>query len=56
MFDATCQRHRHRVLLSNRRILSIANDDAGILVRFRCWCGEEGEFRTGRPRPRQGVM
>jgi hypothetical protein len=56
MFDAICHRHGHRLLLSSRRILSITNDDLGIVVRFRCWCGDEGEYRTGRPRPRQGVM
>jgi len=56
MFDAICHRHGHRVLLSNRRILSVANDDAGILVRYRCWCGDEGELRTGRPRASRAVM
>jgi hypothetical protein len=49
MFDVTCHRHGHRVLLGNERIVSIANDETGILVRYRCWCGELGELRTGRP-------
>jgi hypothetical protein len=40
------------VLLGERRIISVRNDDTGIHVHFRCWCGEEGEVRTGRPRPR----
>jgi hypothetical protein len=59
MFDAICQRHGCRVLLGNERILSVHNDDVGIRVRYRCWCGEDGELRTGRPHRRvlpQGVM
>jgi hypothetical protein len=52
MFDVMCQRHGHRVLLGNRRIEAITNDDTGIHVHYRCWCGEAGEFRTGRPRPK----
>jgi hypothetical protein len=55
MFDVMCNRHGHRVLLGDRRILSITNDDAGILVRYRCSCGEPGEVRTGRrPHHRPG--
>jgi hypothetical protein len=55
MFDVTCHRHGHRVLLGNQRILSVTNDDTGILVRYRCWCGEIGEVRTGRRRQRQEI-
>jgi hypothetical protein len=55
MFDAFCHRHGHRVLLGERRIISVRNDDTGIHVHFRCWCGEEGEVRTGRPRPRANL-
>jgi hypothetical protein len=50
MFQATCHRAGRRVLLGNERIVSVVNDDAGILLRFRCWCGELEELRTGRPR------
>jgi hypothetical protein len=52
MFQATCHRDGRRVLLGNERIVSLVNDDAGILVRYRCWCGEVEELRTGRPRRR----
>jgi hypothetical protein len=52
MFHATCHRDGRRVLLGNERIVSLVNDDAGILVRYRCWCGEVEELRTGRPRRR----
>jgi hypothetical protein len=38
------------VLLSERRIQGIANTDTGIVVTWRCWCGFDGETRTGRRR------
>jgi hypothetical protein len=50
MFDVHCHRHGRRVLLGERRILSITDDDAGIVVRYRCACGDLGELRTGRAR------
>jgi hypothetical protein len=50
MFDAYCRQHGCRVLLGERRITAIRNDATGIHVHFRCWCGEEGEVRTGRAR------
>jgi hypothetical protein len=52
MFDAYCHRHGARVLLGERRITALRNDATGIHIRFRCWCGEEGEVVTGRARPR----
>jgi len=50
MFDAYCHRHGARELLGDRRISANRNEANGIHVRFRCWCGEEGEVVTGRAR------
>jgi hypothetical protein len=55
MFDVHCPRHGHRVLLGNRRIVSVVNDDSGILLRYRCWCGEDGEVRFSRRSQHRGV-
>ena len=51
MFEVHCPRHGTRVLLSEGRIRGIANTETGIVVAWRCWCGLEGETRTGRRRP-----
>ncbi len=40
------------MLLGNARIVSLEHDDAGILVHYRCWCGDLETFRTGRTRRR----
>jgi hypothetical protein len=55
VFSVDCPRHGRRVLVSNRRILSVNEDATGLVVRYRCWCGDEGEFRTGRPRRHQDL-
>jgi hypothetical protein len=56
MFAIDCPRHGARVLVTNRHILSIAEDGSGLVVRYRCWCGDEGRFHTGRPRRAEGVL
>jgi hypothetical protein len=53
MLDVTCPHHGRRVLLGNERIVAMTNDDTGIVVRYRCWCGEVGELHTGRVRARR---
>jgi len=50
MFEVHCPRHGTRVLLSESRIRSVTNTDGGIVVAWRCWCGVNGETRTGRRR------
>jgi hypothetical protein len=51
MFDIYCPRHRARVLLGSRSIESVVNTDDGIVVHWRCRCGEHGAFVTGRRNP-----
>jgi len=36
------------VLLPERHIESLRNGDAGIEVRWVCYCGHRGSFLTGR--------
>jgi hypothetical protein len=48
MFEVHCPRHQTRVLLANSAIRRITNTDAGLVVRWRCWCGHEGTLHTGR--------
>jgi hypothetical protein len=49
MFDVDCPGCEARVLLGPRNITAMDNTDAGIVVRWRCRCGSEGSFLTGRP-------
>ncbi len=48
MFDVFCEHHHSRVLLGTSRIREIRNTADGIDVSFRCYCGGEGVWRTGR--------
>jgi hypothetical protein len=48
MFSAHCSQHGTEVLLTERRIISIEVEADTVLVRFRCRCGTEGEFRDPR--------
>jgi len=48
MFSVHCPKHGHEVLLGERRIESLHNSDAGIEVRWLCYCGHRGSFLTGR--------
>lgn len=49
MFDAYCAHHGGRVLLTTRHILGLDHTGGGIVVRFRCWCGEVGSTAFGEP-------
>ena len=55
MFSVHCPRHGTRVLLSERRIEGIDPVDDGLVVRWRCRCGQDGQFHTGRPRRRTDI-
>lgn len=48
MFTVHCDCVDGEMLLSESRITGIANTDDGIIVAFRCWCGRDGTFLTGR--------
>jgi hypothetical protein len=47
VFDVFCERHGTRVLLTATNIRSLANGSRGIVLRWRCHCGHEGEWVTG---------
>lgn len=52
MFDAYCPRHAARVVLGPRRIRRLAiSRDGAIEIHFRCYCGHEGVWRTGKRTP-----
>jgi hypothetical protein len=51
MFSVHCPEHGTEVLLSERHIAALVPTEAGIEVRWVCWCGTRGSFLTGRPRP-----
>ncbi|WP_433088926.1 hypothetical protein ACQP1P_21975 [Dactylosporangium sp. CA-052675] len=48
MFVIDCPAHRSRVLLSERRVRSLRNTDAGVLLDLECYCGHVERIRTGR--------
>jgi hypothetical protein len=48
MFSVNCPRHGTRVLLPDDQIESLDNSDHGIEVRWVCYCGQRGSFRSGR--------
>lgn len=48
MFDVFCEHHGSRVLLGTSRIQEIRNTEGGIDVSFRCYCGGQGVWHTGR--------
>ena len=53
MFSIHCPVHGgsgdgSRVLLSERRIRAIEPVEAGLRVRYECWCGHPGAYVTGR--------
>ena len=47
MFSVHCDRHGAEVLLTADDIETITNGDDGIVVRWRCPCGQRGSFVTG---------
>lgn len=48
MFAPFCPVHGSRVLLFAGNIRAIRNSSDGIEVHYRCTCGHEGVWRTGR--------
>lgn len=48
MFDVRCTACSCRRLIFAGQVLGAHNDDAGIHVVYRCWCGALGTWHTGR--------
>jgi hypothetical protein len=48
MFDVYCPRHQARVLLGSRSIESLVNAPDGVVLHWRCRCGERGVLHAGR--------
>jgi hypothetical protein len=48
MFDVYCPRHRARVLLGSRSIETFTNTSSGVVLHWRCRCGERGVLNTRR--------
>lgn len=48
MFDVFCERCESTVLLGPRRIVSLENTDDGIVLTYRCYCGEVDTDVLGR--------
>ncbi len=55
MLSAHCLRHARTILVSSSEIQRIDNTEAGIVVHWRCTCGEPGQTRYPR-RPRPQVL
>ena len=48
MFAIDCPSHGRQVLVTDRRIRSLANTDHGIVLDVECWCGTHVTLVTGR--------
>jgi acetyltransferase-like isoleucine patch superfamily enzyme len=48
MFAIDCPSHGRQVLVTDRRIRSLANTDHGIVIDVECWCGTHVTLLTGR--------
>ena len=55
MFDVHCSACDRRRMLSAGRVLGIRNDERGIHVAFRCYCGALGALHTGRAAEQETV-
>ena len=47
MFDFHCAECNRRQVLFASQVKQLINDDQGIALIVRCWCGELGVIRTG---------
>lgn len=55
MFDFNCPECNRRQVLFPSQVKQIINDEHGMAVIVRCWCGELGAIRTGaESHPTQG--
>lgn len=56
MFDVYCPGHGSRVLMFPSDIEAIRNTREGIEVIYRCFCGYEGVWHSGRARKEGGEL
>ena len=58
MFDHTCTACAKRQLIFPSQITGMVNSEAGIVVRFTCWCGAEQAMVTGKAKatPKKTVL
>ncbi|CAN5820546.1 hypothetical protein BH23ACT11_BH23ACT11_31320 [soil metagenome] len=54
MFDVHCPGHGKRILLFASDIQNIRNTQEGIYLHYRCFCGYEGIWHTGRTKSEGG--
>ena len=47
MFDFNCAECNRRQVLFPSQVKQIINDEDGMTLIVRCWCGELGAIRTG---------
>jgi hypothetical protein len=50
MFDHQCTSCGKHQLIFPSQVTSVTNNEAGIVVRFSCWCGSAQTWVTGRRR------
>lgn len=50
MFSVHCETHGTEVLLTSEDIEALIGDEHGIVLHWRCRCGQRGALRTGRRR------
>lgn len=48
MFSVYCDEYGKEVLLSTRAVSSMRNTSEGIVLYYRCACGQPGVMTTGR--------
>ncbi|HEY3139945.1 MAG TPA: hypothetical protein VGJ86_02385 [Acidimicrobiales bacterium] len=49
MFEVYCPSHEAVVLLTARQMEAVRSTRDGLLVTWRCWCGQRGQSLDGRP-------
>jgi hypothetical protein len=47
MFAIDCTSCERRQLIFAGQVTGLVNDEQGIVVFYRCWCGAEGALRSG---------
>lgn len=48
MFDVHCPACSTRRLVFPSQVLGLVNDERGICLAYRCWCGAVGTWLTGK--------
>ena len=50
LFAVFCPSHETKVLMTEYNVTDVHNSPSGIEVHYRCSCGHEGVWETGRSR------